>query len=392
MTIQEFKLVDPGVDYILFFYSGTPTASISAINISTTDCRGANIYAVFQSLTNLSIPINGINYNFSVTGRTLYTTYAHFTVTPVSVPTADLTDQGTCTDIVTVPTLQSSEFKFSEYQAIQNNALDNRSVDFIFKVDRNKLTVSASNINAINAGNAELADYQELNYSSIGLANSRYAGAKTTEDEYGISPALSGIVTDGAVYAPSQTNGYICSQSFADRQVEDIIIGYDASSAASYSGTALYSEDLKINYISLAKFTFLSGSYPTYKNIQPGETTLTLNAYIDIYPEDIIKIKQGTAREEVMKVESVISKTSVETKFTVTRAYKVDVDPNNAAQTFYSTLTTTVSKPSGTTLFKSDSNKLYRLSNRKVWIKENSKIFYADEGGQVIFELTTCSI
>lgn len=387
MTIQEFKLVDPGADYILFFYSGTPTASISAVNISNVDCNGKNIYSVFSPLTNLLIPINGVNYNFTVTSRTLYTNYAHFTVEPISVSTSNLVNEGSCTDIVTVPTLLSSEFGVSDYQALLNNASDNRSVDFIYKVDRNKLTISASNINAINAGNAELADYQELNYSSVGLTNSRYGGSKTTTLEYGLSPALTGVLVDGSVYNPTVANGYICSQSISDRNLEELVIGYNASSETSFKGTVLYTEDLKINYELVAKFYLGS-------NIPSGSTSITLNSYVDVNSGDIIRFKQGSSKEEILKVESVPSKTSTSTQLVVTRAYKSEIDPNNNAKTFYAsgTLAFSVSKLTGTILFKPGGNRLYRISNRKIWIKENSKIFYVDEAGQVIFELITCSI
>ena len=387
MTIQEFKLIDPGNEYIMVYYTGSPTASITAVNLAAVDCRGTNISVGFHSLTQITLPFNGSTYTLDITGRTIYTNYAHFTVSPVSVPTSNLTNEGNCTDFITVPNLQSTLFQFSDYQAILNNASANRTTGFIFDVDRNKLEIAASNIEAINAGSATLASYQELNYSSIGITNSRYVGSKTSTAQYGISPAFTGTVVDASLYTANQSNGFICSQSIDSRVVDEIIVGYDASATPSFDGDIQYADDIKINYIDLAKFYFTSGS-----DLNSGATTLTLNAFIDVYPEDIIRLKQGTLLNEVMKVQSVISKTSSESIFTVTRAYKSDVDPNNIARTFYKNGILGVSRLTGTQFFKADGNRLYKLSNKKVWIKENSKIFYVDEKGQVIFELITCSI
>lgn len=387
MTLQEFKLIDPGNEYIMVYYTGSPTATISAINLATVDCRGTNISTVFQSLTGLVIPLNGTTYTLTVTGRSIYASYAHFTVSNTSVPASSLTNQGNCTDFVTVPNLQDTLFSFSDYQAILNNATSNRTVGFIFNVDRDKLEISANNIQAINSGTATLADFQELNYSSIGITNSRYDGAKTSTEQYGISPAFTGTVVDAALYPTNQTNNFICSQSADKRIIEEVIVGYDASSTPSFDGNIQYADDIKINYNTLAKFYFQSGS-----DINSGATTLILNAFIDVYPDDIIRVKQGTLLNEVMKVQSVTSKTSSQSIFTVTRAYKSDVDPNNTATPFYKNGDLKISKLTGTQFFKADGNRLYKLSNKKVWIKENSKIFYVDEKGQVIFELITCSI
>ena len=387
MTVNEFKLINPGSEFIMVYYTGSPTATISAINLAAVDCRGTNIATVFQSLTGLVIPLNGTTYNLTVTGRSIYNSYAHFTVTSTSVPTSSLTNQGNCTDFITVPNLQDTLFSFSDYQATLNNATSNRTVGFVFNVDRDKLEIFADNIQAINSGTATLANFQELNYSSIGITNSRYSGAKTSTEQYGISPAFTGTLVDAALYPTNQSNNFICSQSIDRRTVEEVIVGYDASSTPSFDGDIQYADDIKINYNSLAKFYFVSGS-----DLNSGATTLTLNAFIDVYPEDIIRVKQGTLLNEVMKVESVISKSASQTIFTVTRAYKSDVDPNNIARTFYKNGTLGVSRLTGTQFFKADGNRLYKLSNKKVWIKENSKIFYVDEKGQVIFELITCSI
>ena len=152
-----------------------------------------------------------------------------------------------------------------------------------------------------------------------------------------------------------------------------------------YTGTDADLEEVKIEYVPLAKFYYTSGQ------INPEDTELTFNTYVDVYPGDIIRIKSGTP-EEVVKVVSVTTKTSSSTVITVLRGYKSNIDPNNTAKLFANNTFLQISKLTGTQLFKPEGNRLYRLFNKKVWIKDSSKVFYIDEGGRALFNLVVCSI
>lgn len=393
MTLEEFKTgVVPSQGEITFYHTGTPP-TVQALNISITSNLGVNVGSSLTVLSKILINIEGTTYTLTVSYVEAYPGYYFVKIQDYTFPSSlftdgNLNDENSVNPTFFVPNLQDAAIVRSDYNAILNNATFNRTVAFIFDVDRSKYTDVGTrpvNYDTIIAGTATPASFQELNYTSVGLTNSRYGGAKTSEAQYGVSPAFSGISVNGALYTPNQSNGYICSQSLSDRNVEDVIVGYDASASPSFAGSAVYAEDISINYETLAKFIKSSGT------IDASATTLDLNAYIDIYPGDIIRIKLGTP-EEILKVVSVSSKTSSSTVFTAIRAYKSDVNPDNTAVAITGGAIVTVSRLSSTTVFKTDGNQLYKVSNRKLWVEQNTKVFYIDEGGKVIFELITCSI
>lgn len=379
MTLDQFANYAPVPGGINLYYS---ESVISAINISSEDCEGRNVASSLQELTSLTVTVEETSYILQVINSKAKDNYYNYVIDPIVLPSVQDT---LCTDSQLVPNPGKGTFNISEYNATLNNYTDNTSTSYIYDVDRTQLSATPINYNAILNGTATPAEFQELNYSSVGIINSRYEGAKTTADEYGISPAFAGVLVEGAVYSPSQTAGFICSQSISDRTVEEIVVGYDAAASPSFDGSAQYTDSISINYTTLSKFFYNNGT------ISDSATSITVNTSLDIYPGDLIRFTQGTLLNEVMKVETVPLKTSNSTQFTVIRAYKSDIDPNNEARAFSNGFLT-ISRLTGTQLFKADSNKLYRLSNKKVWIKDNLKVFYVDEEGQVIFELVTCSV
>jgi hypothetical protein len=383
MTLEQFRNIEPRSTSLLIFYSSDNSNTVSAINIKTVDCDDKNITEILKEISEISLDINGTLQTFKVTSSEILTNYAHLTVEPKPISEIVVGDSEDCKFVYTVPPFLGTGFYRSEYQAILNNANLNRTTNFIFDVDRTNSQLEPSNYQAIMDGTATLAQFQELNYTSAGINSSRYEGAKTSKEQYGISPAFAGVSVDASIYAVTQTNDYICSQSIGDRNIEEVIVGFEASSQPSYNGVEISAEDIRIDYTPLT--VVYNGT-----QIDPTDTVLTIDRALDIESGDLIFIKAGTP-EEVMKVTGIISKTSSSTEFNVIRGYKSNINPDNTAKTFGTTVLR-ISKVTGTSLFKADKNQIYAISNKKVWIKENSKVYYIDEGGQVIFELETCTV
>jgi hypothetical protein len=198
MTIEQFKTIDPGDDYILVYFESEESNKISAFNISTVDCDDRNISSVLKEITELTVNINNTLVKFNIINKFPFTGYYHLLVESKEISNLDQVSEDTCEVFYTNPPFLGTGFSKSEYQAILNNASPNRTTSFIFDVDRNNSQIEPTNYQAVMSGSATPAQYQELNYSSIGLTNSRYRGTKTSTIDYGISSALGVKIFDGA--------------------------------------------------------------------------------------------------------------------------------------------------------------------------------------------------
>lgn len=237
MTIQQFKNINPGNEFVVIYYTDSPD-TVSAINISTTDCNGNNIAEVLNELQEISININGTLVPFNIVNSQIFAGYYHFLLEDKEVTGVSSTTEGVCEIFYTKPPFLGTGFSKSEYQAILNNASSNRTAAFIYDVDRNNSQLLPSNYESIMSGSATKAQYQELNYSSIGIGNSRYSGAKTSIVDYGVSSALGVKLFDGSSYLSTIDNNYICSQSLSDRDIESF--AYTGNTDFPVSGSRIF--------------------------------------------------------------------------------------------------------------------------------------------------------
>lgn len=215
MTLEQFATYAPRYGTIALFHANNV---VSALNIDTDSCNSINIAAILPDITGITINIGGTSYTTSITNVVIYSGYYHFTVNPFTVSSsADITD---CTVTSLYPGLGSLNFSKSNYQALKNNAVTSNKSAFIFDVDRRGTQIKPQNYEAIISGSATKAAYQELNYTSIGLTNSRYEGAKTSVTQFGVKSAISGAPFQGAIYLSGSDNNFICSQSLSDRDIE----------------------------------------------------------------------------------------------------------------------------------------------------------------------------
>lgn len=215
MTLEQFASLPPSFGTITLFHANNV---VSAVNIDVDSCNGLNVASILPDLTTLVLNIGGIKYTTTVLNVVVYSGYYHFTVQPLTV--ASVVDVTDCALTSLLPGLSQVNFTKSNYQALKNNATAQNKSLFIFDVDRKNTQIKPQNYEAIISGSATKAAYQELNYTSIGLTNSRYEGAKTSTAQYGVKSAVSGAPFIGALYLSSANNNFICSQSLSDRDLE----------------------------------------------------------------------------------------------------------------------------------------------------------------------------
>lgn len=239
MTLEQFATLPPSFGTITLFHANNV---VSAVNIDVDSCNGLNVASILPDLTTLILNIGGIKYITNVLNVVIYSGYYHFTVQPLTVAsTVDVTD---CTLTSLLPGLNQVNFTKSNYQALKNNATTQNKSLFIFDVDRKNTQIKPQNYEAIISGSATKAAYQELNYTSIGLTNSRYEGAKTSTTQFGVKSAVSGAPFLGASYLSSSIfnsgseDSFIFSQSLSDRDIETYL--FEGNTETPESGSSIF--------------------------------------------------------------------------------------------------------------------------------------------------------
>lgn len=215
MTLEQFRTLDPGTSFIMLYHLNNV---VSAINVDIRSCENLNVAASLKELNKITITVNGSRYTTDILEIQTKSGYYHFLVQPFTVD--DVRDINDCTVTSLSPGINQVNFSKSEYEALKNNASAGKRTSFIFDVDRKNTQLRPQNYQAILSGSATPAEYQELNYTSEGLSNSRYGGSKTSLTQYGVESAVSGTPFQAAVYLSSEDNTFICQQSLSDRDIE----------------------------------------------------------------------------------------------------------------------------------------------------------------------------
>lgn len=220
---------------------------------------------------------------------------------------------------------------------------------------------------------AAKAPVQDSNYTTSGIVNARYKGTKTDSTDYsGIEPAIAAQPFQAAVYTITEADNFICSQSLADRKIEDFL--FIGSSTSPIVATSNLGVVVASNVISSGTDTqvdiFLQSS-KLIKQIQPG---------------DILQITNGTDTEllQVNSKETVSAFGVI--RLNVIRRY------GNESSTHSYPVNSVVSKFTDNRLFKIEGNRLIALTEKKVWIKDNRTILKTSQNGYVTELSTTCTI
>lgn len=229
MTLEQFSNIAPSTAEIRFYVD--EDRIVKGITISTTACTGLNTYDSLLLIESITLNIEGTDYTFKIIGRELKSGYFFLTVEnkyvstlAASVGDSDSTD---CNITSFIPSVYDPAFENSNYNAIFANATDIRLNTFAYDVDRQKSQTAPTNLDNILADNAINAAVPDSNYSVIGLLNSRYDGAKTSIEDFGIESSINLTLFDGASYPLNTDDVNICSQSFSERTVE--VFGLDTS-------------------------------------------------------------------------------------------------------------------------------------------------------------------
>lgn len=234
MTVEQFSTLDPGPGTMMLYHSGNV---VSALNIDNGSCNLLNVSTALESLEKITLNIGGSLFTTNIILVVTFSGYYHVLIEPITV--SSTVDIPVCTQTSLFPGISQVNFGKSDYQAIKNNANQARTTSFIYDVDRKTSQLIPQNYQAIISGSASPAQFQELNYSSIGLKSSRYGGSKTNKDQYGVEAGVSGTSFQAASYLlTGSTDSFIFSQSLSDRDIETYL--FDGSTEVPISGSNIF--------------------------------------------------------------------------------------------------------------------------------------------------------
>jgi len=197
------------------------------------------------------------------------------------------------TDVIIEPTIDNSGFEGSDYNALANNAIQDRQSEYIQISDRAKKTQNPQNLYSIINDNAILAQVQDSNYTNTAWTRGRYDGTKTDSTQYGgVEPALIGGVFQGAFFPPTYTEGQIRALTSADIAYQEYFFTgkFDAPTceivsttnfSASNPGTILAADttiDIRVPYQSKRII------------LQPGDILTTSTSSLNPLSIEILKI------------------------------------------------------------------------------------------------------
>lgn len=397
ITLEYFKDNYDPTDYLgtgnfIIFYYDTATTT-SGANISTVTEGGANIANTLKNLRTLTIDLKFSGdirrYTFDIATTVSLDGYYHLVFTePVTL--GGNFDSGIIYNIEFSPAVSDLNFDKSDYDALKNNASANNTTSYIYDVDRSKYSNDLLPVNyqSIMSGSASPAQFQELNYSSKGILSSRYEGAKTSKEQYGVVPAIAGNAFEAAVYSSELDTGSICGLSIEERNIEEYI----------YAPNLLTQKDYIVDFrddgAPQVGYRYAGGGAFPFGSINTALTNFIITGDVDTQPGDILAMKSTattTNHIEIVKVEKVV-KTSSTTTLTLQRAYKNGIIQNTAKQVSVQP-NLHFDKVTGNLIYKTNGNEIYRVADKKLWLKEKNEIIYVDDSGGIISgSLKTCGI
>lgn len=328
-----------------------------------------DIVRVLEEVTHIKFKVGNILYSLYVEERRGYPnsidnlSFFYFKVTPFSFIYNPGTTVSNDVSVSLYPFLLGSKFTFSDYNPVIDNVIEQRrapSGSRIVESDRNSITVSPSNLNAILTGSAKLAAIQESNYTTTGWSNGRYKGSKTDAKNYGgIPPVLSGTTFSGAIYAFETLDSYIASESLSTRILQDIF----------HTGKNL-----------LPTYEIIDSSYSTATAMDENSSTVR----IEITPE--VVVTGSFEINTIIKLEE--ERMRVTDHYDNSTGIFLDVTRGlfNTERASHGTVPVQIIAPTFLYTYNTVRRQETPVTNAKVWVEETEDIFYIDEFGAVVFK------
>ena len=216
---------------------------------------------------------------------------------------------------------------------------------------------------------------QDSNYTHTGHSNARYNGTKTSESDFsGVGSAVSATQFEGAAYLVTEDNGFICSQSLSDRNIEDFL----------FEGTEEMptTASIELGFVNVSNAIAASNDTSVVISAAKGQT---------IAVGDVVKFTDQGGNTEVMQVLSAQESSS---PFGGVVLYTLEVSRNydGAGLQAGFAVGSSVTLLHGTRIFKPRGNRLVPVGKQKIWVKETRKIVNTNDRGFITAISPVCTV
>ena len=324
-----------------------------------------DLVRVLEEVTQIKFKVGSVEYTLSIEERRGYPnsdpnlSFFYFKVKPFEFPYDPGSTLSQDVSVNLYPFFLGSKITFSDYNPVIDNVIEQRrapSGSRIVESDRNNITISPGNLNAILSGSATLAAIQESSYSSTGWSNGRYRGSKTSAKNYGGVPSvLSGRTFSGAIYAPQVLDSYIVSQSISTRTLQDIFHTgknltptYEIASSSFSTTTIMYQNSNTVKIATLPG-AVVTGSFDVNTLIKIEQEKMRVTNYYENSSGVFLDVTRGlfnTAKS------SYVASSIIEI---ITPTFLYTYDPVRRQES--------------------------PVTNAKVWVEETENIYYTDGFG-----------
>ena len=388
-TVTQFKIEAPDEGSISFLRNAANL--VTHMTVKTVSKNGFNISATLIVAESMKIPSLNISVKLP-TNREAIASHYYFPLATSEQFTYTGTGTGVdSTFVLFFPSVSAFNFKNTDFNILFNNINENRKSEYIYDVDRVSSAISPTNIESILNNSALPASVSDSNYTSLSNTTGRYIGSKTNLSSYGVEAAISGTTFQGSLYNTQTEAQYICSQSSADRTIEEFI----------YSPVPLLrgSSASELPEIRTEVILNIPAGPSGFTVAAPSTTSLTFHHTVDSTPfENVVAgsiitlenvVLSTTEAVKVITIDKVSSNT--QTVVTVVRNYTYS-DPPNTVATAFSNQETIVRRVIGDTIYKSENNKLYKVTSKYIWIRDLNSVYLIDEHGSLFEQELKCDI
>jgi hypothetical protein len=407
-VLDNFENNAPGDSYIKILYlpntGDVPlTYTVHAVNINTTACFNVSVFDAVADLTYISFTIGNDVVTAQVLTKVNKGNYWHFRVTPFLITA--INEETGCTLTLFEPSIISTTFQYSDFNALLSNASTSRTSDFIYDVDRVRSQSIPTNLAAILSNTALKAPIQDSSYSSIGLTNSRYGGAKTNILTYGFAAAINASIVEAGVYNKDKSLASICSQSLSDKPIKDYLFSIESSYDTDITNAMIidsgsYVKEDPIDVPQIRYKRVYAGSIPDqYISVGGFSEHLFLNGDVsaDILPNRYyVARKRGNVNygiEYIKLTNPLYYPAQAKTRYdvehealsflSVTGVINSTIVANTGHLHLYEMV--------GDTIYNTEGSQVYKITEKLIFVADSEKIYYIDDKGQVLYELSDCS-
>ena len=379
---------------------------ITGLTVTTVDYNNDNLTTLLQQVEDITLTLkyndgssitenNSTNISMKVISRSLRngatgnSPYFYFRVQPTTITPVESVglqfkffppdhlpqDTGLVYNINTSifnPTINTELFENSDYNPIISNAIENRDSSIRQVSDRNQVTTSPANIQALLSGSADAAQIPDSNYTSVGITNSRYEGSKTSAETFNsIEPSFTGRTFKGVIFSNQITSNLIGVGSTPGGSLED---------ALGTAEDAVVEDILQTGTAILPTFSsFVSSSYSLRgNNISNNAVTIVpflvdANSTVTDPTLEANNIIRQAGKTELMRVEKV---DVIERILTVERGYG-----NTATQTLVSNGRFERIEPIRFFKFDQGSIRIASVDNSKIFVQQSGEVVDTDKFG-----------